>query len=221
MFIDYLKEYLISYHLYIQLIPAILGLFFIKKMDLEYRFFIGLLWYSILNEIAALYVGLNITNGYNKIFYNIYNIVYFLFLFWLFYRKTDNPNEKIAIKVSSLVFILVTLYEMIFLQNYYLNAGVLSFIIGGFGVLLCVFYYFLNILLSKKNINMMIDFLFWITLAHFIYYIGFTPIKITENYFKEFFIDDSHFRGVKVTVTSIKMFLLTLGLIICHLRKTP
>lgn len=221
MFIDYLKEYLISYHLYIQLVPAILGLLFIKKMDIEYRFFIGLLWYSILNEIIALYVGLNLTNGYNKIFYNIFNIVYFMFLFWLFYRKTINPQEKTTIKVTILLFISVTLYEMIFLQNYYRDAGVLSFITGGFGVLICVYYYFLNVLLSEKSINMMKDFLFWVTLAHFIYYIGFTPIKITENYFEKFYLDDSQLRGVKIIVTSIKLFLLTFGLIVCHLRKTP
>lgn len=215
---DLIKQYLVDSNNYILLIPCVLGLFVWKKVEFEYKLFIVLLIYSFLNGLFKIYYGTYIDYGQNRILTNIYNIIYFNFLFWLFYKKVNNTILKKIIISIVLLYFLSILYELLIIKvNYHTQTQVIPYIIGGFGILICVFYYFISLLNSKEIISIYKNPLFWIAIAHFIYYLGFTPFKIGENYYASF---DKYYYlfKIKVPITFFKCIILSIGFI-CSRQK--
>ena len=211
--ISIIQEYLINNYLYIQLFPVLIGCFFLSKLKKEYKLFFWLLVYSVLNELFKQYYGNYIDIGRNRILTNIYNAIYFIFLFWLFYKTSKNNSFKIFIKFIVTLYFASIFYE-VFIENlnYHIQTQVIPYIVGGTGILICVFKYFFNILNSKEIINIYNDLLFWIAIAHFIYYLAFTPFKIQENYFSGINKFEYLF-SFKIGVTLLKSIFLSLGFI--------
>jgi len=210
---DMIKEYLFDSLVYIQFIPAIIGLLYWNKFKIEYKIFILVLWYSALNELFKIYYGTYIDIGQNRILTNIYNAVYFMFLFWLFYRNVLLKSIKKYIVIFIILYFVSIGYEL-FVQklNYHNKTQVLPFIIGGIGIMYCVLFYFVKILNSLKVNSVYTDLLFWIATAHFIYYLAFTPFKLGENYFYEFH-RLPNLGNIKIGVTVIKIVILSIGFI--------
>ncbi|PQJ71788.1 hypothetical protein [Polaribacter butkevichii] len=215
---DFFKLYLINGYVYIQLLPVLIGFIVWKHLDKPYRLFVIVLLYSALNESFKTYYGTYIVKNQNKILSNLYNIIYFSFLFWLFCKKVNsNVLKKIISIIVTLYFISIG-YELFYKgMDYHNQTQVIPFIIGGFGILVCVFYYFVSLLNSKEIISIHRNLLFWIAIAHFIYYLGFTPFKIGENYYASF---DKYYYlfDVKVPITFFKCIILSIGFICSRLK---
>ncbi|MGB1309037.1 MAG: hypothetical protein ACPG6B_09015 [Oceanihabitans sp.] len=216
---DIIYEYLIDTYVYLQLPPVVIGLLLWKRFNFAYKLFILLLLYTVLNELFKWYYGNNISINQNKIFSNLWNSIYFGFLFWLFFKKCSSKILKKTILIISAIFILSMGYELLIeSKNYYSQSQVKPYIVGGFGILICVFLYFVNILQSKSITTIYFDLLFWIAIAHFIYYLGFTPFKVGENYFASF-EKYHHLFNIKIHVTFIKSIILSIGFIVCSRQK--
>jgi len=216
---ELIQNYIIDSKVYIQLFPVFIGLIVFKYFNLDYKLFIALLFYSVSNEIFKIYYGTYIDIGQNKILSNIHNVVYFGFLFWLFYKRLDSNLLKRIIVIISFLYVVSVGYELQIQKiNYHNQSQVVSFIAGGFGVLICVFLYFSSLLNSKQSIKFSSDLLFWIAIAHFIYYLGFVPFKAGENYFAAF--EKYHYLfNIKIPVTILKSIILSIGLILCGRQK--
>lgn len=216
--IEIIYESVIYGYLYLQIIPALIGLLCFKKLDIYYKSFILILWFAILNEILASYYGTYISLNQNHIFYNIYNIIYFNFLFWLFYSKINKPILKNIIIINVILYFSSIVYELVFKEiNYYTQTQVLPYIISGFGILISVSYYLMTFLTSNKQENLYINLLFWIAISHFIYYLGFIPLKIGENYFINF-KQFNYLINLKIIITGLKSIILSVGFI-CSRQK--
>ncbi|MGB0879317.1 MAG: hypothetical protein ACPGTO_01980 [Polaribacter sp.] len=182
-------------------------------MNKEYKIFLWILIYSVLNQMLQQYYGDYIDGNENLIFSNIYNAIYFSFLFWLFYTKTRSQSFKNTIVLFVILYFLSIGYE-VFIQNlnYHSKNQVIPYIIGGIGVLACVFEYLLSVINSEKVIHIYRDLLFWIAIAHFIYYLTFIPFKMNENYFLG--IKDLYYLfNLKIGATLLKSIFLSIGFI--------
>jgi len=211
---ELLKEYIISNYLYLQLVPVIIGVSSLRKLKTPfYRYFVWLLLYVLINEIVAQWYGTYIHIGYNQIFFNVYNIVNFLFLFCMFHHVATSMVFKKIIKLFIGFYILGLSYELIIKGiNYQLNAQVIPFMIGGLGILICVLFYFYQTLNSEKVFKVQHDLMFWICSGYFIYYLAYVPFKIEQNYFAQF---DKYRYLFKILIiaTFIKSILLIVGFI--------
>lgn len=210
--LEFLHEYIIKTYAYIVFFPAIVGLWYYKSFRaVEYKVFVILLWYAFINSIFKRYYGKYIDA--TQILTNIYNVVYFSFLFWLFYKKSINKKFKIILLSVVTLYVLSVIVEVFFIKmDYFRETQVFPYIIGGVGVIIFVFYYFFDILNSPKIVNVYKDLLFWICVAHFIYYLAFIPFKVAETDFinSEVLIP---IRRVKIIGNIVKSVILIIGFI--------
>jgi hypothetical protein len=209
---DFIKEYLIDNYVYIQLLPVIMGFIVWRRLGINYKWFVLLLLYSVLNELFKIYYGTYIVKDQNKILTNIYNVIYFGFLFQLFFNNSESQKIKRFLLIVVALYVVSIGYELVILEmNYHLESQIIPYIIGGFGVLIYTFYYLLNLLDSQKSINVFRSMLFWIIIAHFFYYLGFAPFKIGENYFASLEQYYYLFDLIKVPITFLKCIILSFG----------
>ena len=212
--IEFLKNYLINNYVYIHLITAFVGLFFYKKFKNSfYKYFIWLLFYTLISEIVAQLYGTYVHRGYNQIIVNIFNTINFLFLFRLFYEFAEKRVFKKFISVIVGLYLLTLLYEVLILNlNYHENAQVIPFMVGGLGVLVCVLFYFYQILNSSKLIHVNRELIFWISAGYFLYFLAYIPFKIKQNYFSQ--LDDyAYLFKILILGGVIKSILLVIGFI--------
>lgn len=207
-------------YMYLQLIPVVMGLIVIPRLEVIYRYFVLLLFYSFINDLFAGYYADYISvKGVNMILFNIFNFVLFSFLFWLFYKKSNNKSSKTTIIGLVILYILSINYELIIGKvDYHTKTQVIPYIIGGVGVIICVFQYFIAILNSEKTIHIYNNMLFWIAIAHFMYYVVFIPFKYGENFFSNPEILKGYL-NFKIGATVIKGILLSIGFIWTTRRK--
>lgn len=200
--------------MYIQTITVLVSLFCYKKFKTSYyKYFIWLLVYILANEVVALFYGSYIDYGVNQIFYNLYNVINFSFLFWLFYKLSWDNFFKIFVKIVALLYVSSLILEIFYLKvNYYQKPQIIPFIIGGVGILFCVLVFFFQILNSNKIIFIHKKLIFWICSGYFIYYLSYLPLKVKQNYFAE--IDGYHYLfNILIVGTFIKNILLIIGFI--------
>ncbi len=205
-----INEYIISNFLYIQIIPVLAGIVCYSRLEKSYQLFVWILGYTVLSEIFKIYYGTYIDIGQNRIWTNLYNVIYFSFLFWIFIKKSDNELFKKGLKIIIFCYFLSIGFE-VFVQkiNYHSKSQVIPYIIGGTTVIIYVFNYLLSVLKSKKITAIYNDFLFWFLAAHFIYFLAYTPFKIGENYFSnEDFLD---LFKIKIGGTLLKSIFLSIG----------
>jgi len=214
-------DILIHNFIYLQLIPAIVGLVVISQLKNTYKYYVILLWYAFFNEIAAFYYLEYIsTNDSNQILYNLFNSISFGVLFWIFYKESLSTTLKRIIPFIALLYVFSIAFELIIQgKSYFEESQVIPYIIGGIGIIICVFQYFISILISDKTTNIYAKMLFWIAIAHFIYYIVFTPFKIGENYFSNTMFFDGYL-NFKIGATVLKGILLSIGFIWSTRQKT-
>ena len=208
--LDILNKYIIEHLVYVQLIPVLIGFICYKKLDKIYQIFIWVLLYSALNEIFKIYYGNYIHKDHNIIWTNIYNIIYFSFLFLVFSKKSRIRFKKV-IRFILILYFISLFYEFFIINvNYHEKHQVIPFVIGGLGIILCVFNYLYRQVNSEHEIKIYNDFMFWFVAAHFIYFLAFTPLKIGENHFvqiKEFY----NLFNIKIGATILKILLLSIG----------
>ena len=210
---DLFKQYFLDEYIYIQWLPVIVGFVMWPKLERRFKLFLFVLLYSVLNEMFKIYYGTYIDFGRNRICTNIYNFIYFLTLFYLFYSEFKRRNAKLAVKGFALLYVLSIFLELVILKiDYNDESQVVSYILGGLGVIVFTFYYLLSLLNSKESSNIFRSLLFWIVIAHFFYYLGFTPFKIGENYFASF-EKYHHLFVVKVYITFLKCIIISFGFI--------
>jgi len=167
---------------YSEYASAIIGIiFYYKYKNTPLKYFAILLVYVGLNE----YLGLQFKeNGirYNKIIYNIYNVINFTYLFILYKNYLKNKNRKRII----LCFIIIYIISFIingFFQNYIKQSQTVPYIIGSVFLVISVIFYFIEILNSEKVLKVNRNLLFWISIGFFLFHIGIIPFRIIVNSF--------------------------------------
>ncbi|WP_271767290.1 hypothetical protein [Aquimarina algiphila] len=165
-----------------QLITAIIGsIYFYKYKNTVLKYFLIVLWYIGINDL----MGYILKNQFNvnsvTILYNLYYLVVFNYLMFLFRSYISNINHK---KWVLILIIFYTLSFVIngFIENYLVEVAITPYIIGASFIIISIILYYVDILNSEKVLYVNKNLLFWISIGALIYYAGNIPFRIVRNY---------------------------------------
>ena len=162
-------------------IAALVSFLFYKKVSqTPLKYFPFLLLYVFINEFSAAYTWKYF--GTNVAQYNVYNIIFFLFFYYVFWCYVSNESYKRWIKIGTAIFI-VTCFINIFFQSFIREPQLLAYVLGAGLLIFCIILYYIEILSTSKILLINQDILFWIRVGLLLFYVGYIPIKLTRYFF--------------------------------------
>lgn len=198
--------YLRTFGIIFQLVTVIVGSFYFYKYKKTYlKYFLIVLWYVAINDLLGFFLK---NNHYQvEILYNIYYLVVFNYLMFLFRNYVSNLNHK------RLILILIYIYTTSFIingffENYLSQFATIPYIVGASFVIASIIFYYIDVLNSEKVLYVNKNLLFWISMGVLIYYSGNIPFKIVRNYAQE--LRD-------VSVEFLALFILSIVMYICFI----
>ncbi len=161
-------------------IAAILSLILFHKYNkTPLKYIPIILWYSFSNEL----IGIFLLNSYNVILYNIYNIVFFLYFFYLFQHILQHKRTKLWAIYSGIIF-LVAIITNLFYHNFLLESQLISYLIGAILLIICIVLFYIEIINSSKILYIKTNLFFWISTGLLLFYIGYIPIKLVRSFYE-------------------------------------
>lgn len=145
-----------------------------------------ILFFTLITEFIGGYIKAESKDVFsNIVLFNIYYLLYFSFLFYVFRRVIEEKKFKKYIEISFAVFLVIYLSDLLltdiftqsFLRSYIAGAGVLIF---------CIILYYISILQSSLVLIVKNDLLFWISVGLFLFYVGYIPIKIIKSWYYQY-----------------------------------
>lgn len=159
-----------------------------KYYDTPLKYFPIILLYTFLNEILGYFIfnyeeyALVLDKAYNSytvVIYNIYNVFFYCYFFYLFSNYIENKIQRNIIRIGSLAFLIIAAINPFF-QNVLIENQTYTYVFGGLVLLITVLFYGLQPLSEKKNMNLKNNILGWLSVGLFIFYSGYLPIKISR-----------------------------------------
>tara|TARA_R110000850_G_scaffold150497_1_gene273171 strand:- start:64691 stop:65410 length:720 start_codon:yes stop_codon:yes gene_type:complete len=193
-------HYLLSGSIYIfsiEFLAALAGIYYLKntKATKWDYYFVVYLWITIIVEITGLYSTIGYYSDYkyfsfveytgfraNFWLFNIYAIFAFSFLS-LYYRSllSSKTSQKI-LKFLTGLYIVVSLL-MLFSSDVFFNGfSKFSFFSGVLILLLSVFMYYYELLLTDKILNLKYNLSFYFSVGLIIFYVCLTPLTFLSDY---------------------------------------
>ncbi len=195
--------FLIKISVGFEVLTAIIGIIFYNKYknDSFLKYFIFLISYVAINEVVGLYIKLD--NDVNTtIIYNIYNVINFTYLFFLYRHFLVSTKRKKIVLVFALLYIVTFIINGFIFENYLREYQRLPYIVAAIFLLITIIYYFIEILYSEKVLHAKKNLLFWISVGFLIYFVGNLPFRILSNYYTQL-TDATILFLVKFTLTMI------------------
>ena len=175
---------------YTELLSAITGsIFFYKYKHTHLKFFLFLLWYITITEFLGwfltekrilVYVD---ENGliYNLWLYNLLEIITFSFLFYIYYKSLSTNIHKFWVSIFFISFLIVTIINWAFIQNFILEWSELPNIFGSLFLIVSILFYLIQLLKSEQILIFHKSLLFWISIGLLIFYACTIPFSIKMN----------------------------------------
>lgn len=155
-------------------------LFYSKYKHTALKFLPIVLGYMFLLEIFG--VKLYHYLDFNALFYNVFNLCFYLFFFYVFYYFLHKRSNKKGVIILVGIFIISLIVDLITFD--FVHESLLySYITGGCLIVICVILYFLEMLNSSRVLSLRQDLLFWMGIGLLLFYMGYIPVKITRLYF--------------------------------------
>ncbi len=148
-----------------------------------------LIGYTLLSESLGYFIRVNDElqivylegySFYNHLIFNIFDIIFFLYFYFVYWNAIQNNGFKKLIKYGAALFIIGSLVNPFF-QDPMLIPQMIGSSIGSLVLVLCTIMYSIE-LKSRTNIPFYRNLLFWISLGLFIFYL-FYPLVLTVGYF--------------------------------------
>lgn len=175
---------------YTELISAVVGsIYFYKYRHTVLKYFLILLWYITITEFCGYYFRkykflVHISNDgvvYNLWLYNLLEIVTFGILYYIFFKSLKTTIYKLWTKILAIGFVLLTIVNWGFLQNFILEWSEFPNIYGSLTLIIIILFYFIELLQSDKIILFHRNLLFWISVGLLLFYAGTLPFAIKVN----------------------------------------
>lgn len=147
-------------------------------------------WYILKNEeYQIIYEGLagSHTNN-NTAIYNIFDVILFMYFYYIYWRIIRKSIFKKIIKYGSLVFILVSIVNPFF-QNFWKFPQIFALTVGSLVLILSVCFYFKDLKDKKIGTPLRSNLLFWISLGLIIFYPFYPAFVIIGLYQAELYME--------------------------------
>ncbi len=199
---------------YIELITAIVGsIYYYKYKNTFLKYFLILLWYIPINGFIARYLHESEILRNNTILYNIYHVINFSFLFFLFKSHVKDIKYKKWINTFLGIYILSFIIDA-FYKDYITEIQIIPFIIGGAFVIITILFYFIEILNTNTILYISKNSLFWISIGLLLYFGGKIPSRIIRSNWEMFpEADYSMIFSIELTLSIVMNICFIIGFI--------
>lgn len=150
---------------------------------------------------------------YNVWWYNIMANGIYLFYLYLYYHLIESVKFKIVIKIFTFVYIVFYFINYLFLSESWNTFQSFPFSLGSFLLLICVFWYLIELFKSDEVMYIGKMLSFWISIGLLFHLIIQSPSLISATYFKKTeFINNQN-----VIIFSVFMFISNILMYIFYL----
>ncbi len=156
------------------------------------KYFPILIAYALLSEILGYFI-LNFENFQiiysNKYYYsnsfifNIYDVVFFLYFYFLYWRILTNSKYKDIIKYGVILYLISTIINPFF-QNVFIFPQIYASTVGSSVLIISILFYFNQIKQHKENKN---NLLVWLSIGLLIFNLFFPIVMLTGRYNYDFY----------------------------------
>lgn len=154
------------------------------------KYFPILIAYTLLNEVLGFLIGsypdifnISINKFYTKnniLFYNIYDIIYFLYFFYLYKKYINNEYFKKGIIVIMITFAFVSILNST-IQSIRIESHLYTYIFGSLFLIVISLYYLNEINWHSNKKDPTKNLLYWLTWGLLVFHTGFIPIILTYH----------------------------------------
>ncbi len=170
---------------YLELLAAIFAsITFYKYKSSAIKFILPYLWYTFLNEKMARYYYDHINHTNNNVFYNIYDVITAVFIYYVYSKSIKKSIHKKIIKFLFFAYLIAIIIN----SFYYSFINIILEIPSFFSVVLivsCVCLYLFEILNSDKIIIINKLLLFWLSMGLLLYYLPIIPFQLVRKYYSD------------------------------------
>lgn len=170
---------------YLELITALVGLFYYRKYSGSYlKYFLYLLWLVILIEAVMSLLKINYSHLRNNFIYNVLTTLQYVYYFLLYYHTMKTRTYKKWVLAFMFVFVVSVLINFIWVQPLTVTAAFHSytFTIGAILLIITIGLFLVEILNTEKVLYFQRYLLFWISIGLIIFYAGIIPYIIALNF---------------------------------------
>lgn len=186
------------------------------------KFFPVLLMYTFLTETLG-YITKNYEEyrisiysafvDHNVIIYNIYNLVFFSYFLYVYWRCIDNQKFKQYIIYGGIFFYVVALINSFF-QSFKLESQLFTYIAGGLLISYCAILFFLENRNGRERTGYMQTALKWISAGLLIFYVGYIPIRASRYYNYLYRVEEYvHLRRIHIILICLLYLCFIIGLL--------
>ncbi len=176
-----------------------------------YTFFTELLGYFIKNHEDFQFFSDGRYDWHNVIIYNVYQIVTFLFFYWVYWKTVKKQFSKEMIKYGAYLCSL-SYISNIFFQNPMHEQLKYAHIIGSLVLVFALILYFKEKRLENNPYPQKNNLLYWVSIGLFVFY-AFFPFLLLSDYFDISISVQYHLRITLLTFIVLMYFLFIVGLL--------
>ena len=212
---------MLNYYFLFYLIALVVSLVNYKKfVDTPLRFFPLLIAYTLFNEILGYFIlhfedfsffDKEEYNWHNVIIYNIYQLVFLSYIFWLYHEVVKNKKHKTIIKIG--IFATFLSYSIsLFFQDPFHSDLYYADCMSSIVIVMAIILHFKEIKRTKSGMNRY-NLMIWINWGILVLNLFF-PFYILNGYLNVEFFLQYHLRQVLWGVVSAMYSLFIIGFII-------
>lgn len=184
-----------------ELIAAVAGSIFLTKTNREnsdYKIFVRFLWSVLLIDILGGYAALAYFSNYelfgfikgtpfvrNEWYFNIVEVYFILIYTYLFRSQLSGSRMKYLLKWSMIGYLIIAVLNMYLSDDFFTGDLMLNDMFGAFLIVLSVFFYFFDMMISDKVLTFYKNLFFYVAIGVTISYLVRVPISIYGAYFNE------------------------------------
>ncbi|MCK0129971.1 hypothetical protein MWU59_00500 [Flavobacteriaceae bacterium F08102] len=175
---------------YAELLAAISGtITYYKYRHTPVKYFLWLLWYIVLTEFVgswAIKYDFLIFKDEHGVKYNLWmiNLLYLIFYptcFYIYHQTVTSLRYKFWIKLFFIAYLILSLINWTFIQNFIFSWSELPFITGSLMLVVSIIFYFIELLRSEKIIIFHRMLFFWISVGLLLFHTGTIPFSAQIN----------------------------------------
>tara|TARA_R110002074_G_scaffold59183_1_gene144219 strand:+ start:50484 stop:51137 length:654 start_codon:yes stop_codon:yes gene_type:complete len=146
--------------------------------------------------------------NYNTVIFNIFDIIFFTYFFYVYYHIIDNLNSKKIIKYGTWVFLVICVFNL-FIQDFYVYPQNYAIIIGSLILLFAVLTYLNKVFQEQQGLLLHTNLLFWISIGILFFYTCYpVTMYILSNYYdvySEYNLSVFHYATIGVFYSCISI----------------
>ena len=166
------------------LIAAIFASLYYKYYrESKEKYFLHFLWYTVITDTLGIYSVYYLKENWIVI-YLVFVIVSFLFYFYWFHEILKSEKQKKIIKIFSILFICLSIYNLSTSSLY--NFHFTTFIFGAIINIVISIFFFSQLLSDTTKIDVKENMQFWIATGLLLFNVGMVPIMIFSDLFNAY-----------------------------------